>query len=282
MSNDSETSIEDVQNTAAALRAGMALGKPRQVAGCKPYTIIPADSKLAEIPEEAQRPSRIKSNPKLHDAPSFIAYVNKHKDHTTTILADTDNSQVLAILDHHQDRTVNGTGPGNGGRAAYCDHRATYVARHSEEWKTWMGRNGKPMSQVDFATFLEDNEPDVAHPKGAALIEIAEALQVTRSGEFKSKINRNSNSIIFGYTEENNATADSVEVPKEFSVILRPYIGCSHHAITAKLRYKLEDGSLKLWYDLIRAEVLRREAFDAIIKRIADETTIPVLLGTFT
>lgn len=282
MSNDSETEVQDTQNTAAALRAGIALGKPRFVTGHKPYTIVPNGSQLHEIPEEAARPSRIKSNPKLHDAPSFIRYVNKHKEHATTVLADTDASQVLAVIDHHQDSQVNGTGPGNDGRAAYCDHRATYVARHSEEWKTWMAKNGKPMSQVEFATFLEDNEPDVAQPKGAELIEIAEALQVSRSGEFKSKINRNSNSIIFGYTEENNATAGQVEVPKEFSVLLRPYIGCSHHTLTAKLRYKLEDGSLKLWYDLIRAEVLRREAFDAIIKRIADETSIPVLLGTFT
>jgi uncharacterized protein YfdQ (DUF2303 family) len=277
MTEQEEAQVADVQNIAAAIRAGIALGKPRTPAGHRPYTIVPEGANLVSLVEEDPNPSRIKSNPTLHDAPSFITYINDHKGHETHIFADTDNSKVLAVIDHHH-----GANADPEFRPGYCDHRATFAARHSEEWKTWMAKNGKPMSQVDFATFLEDNEPDLAHPKGAELIEIAESLQVSRSGEFKSKINRNSNSIIFGYTEENNATAGQVEVPKEFSVLLRPYIGCSHHTLTAKLRYKLEDGSLKLWYDLIRAEVLRREAFDAIIKRIADETSIAVLLGTFT
>ena len=284
MTDPQDTQVEDAQNITAAVRAGMALGRPRTPAGLCSYTIEPEGGKVVYLRNELANPTRIKARPTLHDAPSLIAYVNDHNAGLAHLFANIDTSTVVAIIDYHR-RLVQGAQSATDESASptrpqYADHHAVFTARHSEEWKTWMAANGKPMSQVAFAQFLEDNAPDVTNPTGADLMEIAENIQVSRSGSFKSKINRSSTSIHFGYSEENNATVNSVEIPKEFDVQLRPYIGCSHHKLTAKLRFKVEDGSLMLWFDLIRAEVLRREAFDAIIKRIADETKTAVLLGT--
>lgn len=257
--------------TAAALRAGQALGEPREHKGHQPYAIVPEGSKLELLEPEAERPNRVVACPTFDDAPSLIAYFNRFKDPASTLFSDTDRSQVVAVLDHHEAKDA----------PRYHSHRAVFTAKHSPEWLTWTRQSGKPMSQVEFAQFIEDNAPDILTPAGTELLEIATSIEATRSGEFKSKIERSSSSIVFGYSEETNAVAGGgkLEVPKEFSVQLRPYIGTGQHRLVAKLRYKLDSGTLRLWFDLIRAEQLRLAALDAIVLRIKDETATDVLAG---
>ncbi len=49
----------------------------------------------------------------------------------------------------------------------------------------------------------------------------------------------------------------------------------------ARFRYRLNGGTLALWYDLLRIEHIKRAAFDSIVEKVAADTGAVVLKGRF-
>lgn len=263
---------------AALIQAGANLGTPQEVNGRKPYALVPKAGGGADLVylerQPEQKPDYIKAHPKFDDAGSLIAYFNRFKDGNSTLFASIDAVQVVAVLDHH----IAGEKP----EAGWNSHRATFTAKHSEEWKVWAGMHGKQMNQAQFAQFIEDNTIDIVRPDGATMLEVALSIEASKAGSFKSARRLDNGSISFGYVEEVSATAGrggSLEIPKDFDVQLRPFLGCEKHRVTARLRYRIDDGQLRLWYELVRHEDVKRAAFDAIVAKIKDETATPILLG---
>jgi uncharacterized protein YfdQ (DUF2303 family) len=262
----------------AILQAGANLGTPQEVSGRKPYALVPKDGGGADLVylerQEAVKPDYITAHPKFDDAGSLIAYFNRFKDSHSTLFASIDSVQVVAAIDHHQ--------AGATPTAGWNSHRATFTAKHSDEWKVWAGMHGKQMNQAQFAQFIEDNTIDIVRPDGATMLEVALSIEASKSGSFKSARRLDNGSISFGYVEEVSATAGSkgsLEIPKDFDVQLRPFIGCEKHRVTARLRYRIDDGQLRLWFELVRHEDVKRAAFDAIVAKIKDETETAILLG---
>lgn len=272
MSNENDTSIEDVSaNATATLRAGIALGKPRQHPGHKAYTLVPTGARLELLPEEAERPSRIKRHPQFDEALSLVAYFNRFADKASTLIADLSTSTVRGIIDHSQEE----------GGARYHDHLATFQAKHSPEWLLWVGSNGKKMDQVQFAQFIEDNAPDVGTPSATQLYEMALKFEAVKTGDFKSAIRLDNGSATIGYKDETVGTAGggTIAIPKEFGLLIPIYQGQEKESVTARFRYRLNGGELTLWYDLLRIENIKRAAFESIIEGIASGTGHEVLKG---
>lgn len=262
----------------AILQAGANLGAPQQVSGHKPYALVPKAGGGTDLQylerQPAVRPDYITAHPKFDDAGSLIAYFNRFKNPHATLFASIDAVQVVAAIDHHEADTTP--------RAGWNSHRATFTAKHSDEWKIWAGMHGKAMNQAQFAQFIEDNTIDIVRPDGATMLEVALSIEASKSGSFKSARRLDNGSMSFSYIEDVTATAGqkgTLEIPKDFDVQLRPFIGCEKHKVTARLRYRIDDGQLRLWYELVRHEDVKRLAFDAIVAKIKDETGTTVLLG---
>lgn len=78
---------------------------------------------------------------------------------------------------------------------------------------------------------------------------------------------------------EVNGTSNGVPVPKEFKVLLRPYIGGEAVGMVAKFRFNKDGGKLTMGFDLMQAEHVKRAAFDAIVESIAAKAERVVLKG---
>lgn len=268
--------IDTNTEAGACLNAGVAIGDIKHRDGYRPFAVLPQAGGGAVLSyiEEAVLPDHVTASPSFDDAGSLIAYFKEFNEGSGHLFANLDACTVSAIIDYHRTDKAAPVSP------EWCAHRASFQAKHSEEWKTWIGRNAKAMSQVEFAQFIEDNLIDISRPDGARMLEVALSIEASKAGSFKSARRLDNGDVSFGYVEQTTATTKgSVEVPKDFDVQLRPFIGCEKHTVTARLRYRIDEGALRLWFELVRHEDVKRAAFDAIVAKIADETQTKVLLG---
>jgi uncharacterized protein YfdQ (DUF2303 family) len=155
------------------------------------------------------------------------------------------------------------------------------VLRHSEEWTRWKGNDGARTNQIDFAEFIEDNAPDIVTPDPATMLEVARDLSAKTEVDFGSAIRMQNGSVQFKYSEQVKGTfgAGNVEVPERFVIAIPVYVGSERVKITARLRYRINAGKLSFWYDLLRAEAVRRDAFLDVQKSIADTLGIRIING---
>jgi uncharacterized protein YfdQ (DUF2303 family) len=158
------------------------------------------------------------------------------------------------------------------------------MLRHSEEWKTWTGHNGQPrkMTQMEFAEFIEDNTPDIVNPRAADMLEMARTLQAKADVDFSSAIRTNNGQVQLKYTENVKGTygAGNVEIPEEFTISIPVYVGSPRVTIRARLRYRLNSGKIAIWYDLLRADAVERDAFMATLEEIRTGIGVTVINGS--
>ena len=112
----------------------------------------------------------------------------------------SDVATFTAVLDYHCN-AIAGNKPGN------CNHRATFTTQETPEWKIWKSANRKPMSQLEFATFIEDNlslfvrPKETNYPVGAELLELVRTLHGHRSASFDSMLRLNNGAYSVNYQE---------------------------------------------------------------------------------
>jgi len=222
------------------------------------YAVLPEGHKLQDLEQYQDRPRRIEKDLNLATARSFIKYVADFGTDYSVVFANLKNQQFKAILDYHD--PLNGPG--------WCQHTATYSCPVDIRWKTWKGNDGKPMPQVDFARFIEDNLIDIANPSGSDMLTIAKSLQAKKNIEFKSDQRLSNGDIQFTYNETTNGSAGQLEVPEEFTLGIPVYEGGAKYEVTARLRYRISDGKLVMWYDLLRPDRMEEDAFKEVEQEI--------------
>jgi uncharacterized protein YfdQ (DUF2303 family) len=264
-----------------AVRLGQLIGEPKTatVNGI-PFAVIPADAKVEDLTkflynQYGERPHRKVATVKVLDAASFIEYWTQFADDNSRAFADETKSTVLGVLDYHAARE---------GAPRWGDHRVQLMLRHSEEWKTWTGHNGQPrkMTQMEFAEFIEDNTPDIVNPRAADMLEMARTLQAKADVDFSSAIRTNNGQVQLKYTENVKGTygAGNVEIPEEFTISIPVYVGSPRVTIRARLRYRLNSGKIAIWYDLLRADAVERDAFMATLEEIRTGIGVTVINGS--
>ena len=184
MPNNLQPDPQGMGDIQAAIAAGAALGDPRQPVaepGAGVFTVLPNTYRIESLENYLPRPLRIDQKVILHDADSFIAYVNDFRlAGPSRIFFDVGQEQFNAIIDYHEIQTP-----------SWCDHTAVFKPRKSVEFETWMATNRKAMTQVDFARFLEENLPDVVEPESAVLLQVALTFEAKKSVEFASGVRLN-------------------------------------------------------------------------------------------
>lgn len=242
------------------------------------YAVIPQGSQLVNLKDlqypHGVPPERIVAAPKFQDQASFCSYVNTYKDDRTRILADVNAGSFLALIDYH--------GVGEERKPEFVSHRASFQLTHSEQWKLWIGQNDKLIPQAEFAEFLEDNRVDIVKPDSATLLEIAEDLQAKSDVNFASKINRVNGSAVLTFDEtiSTKVTTGRIEMPESFTIRIPVFFGEAAVDISARLRFRIQDGKLKFQYKLYRPAEIKQKAFDVTRAEIAASAALEVLLGS--
>lgn len=251
-----------------------------------PLVVIPEDMKVESL-AQFYPPKRIVQAVVLLEAGSFIEYVNRFKDADTLIFSDVTEFGVTfkAVLDYHQAPVTKAeVGP----NPRYCKHTATFQAIETPEWKTWKAANGQALSQLDFATFLENNEQLFVKPNGAELLELVRTLHGHCNARFSTAIRSETGAYSVSYEEDvvikGNAggTASKpgeMKLPPQIEAGMSVFQGASPYKIKARLKATATERKLTLRFETIQFHAVVRESILLLVKQVADKTGIVPMLG---
>lgn len=230
--------------------------------GMSAFAIVPEGYTVTPLKSYLLVPERVTQHVALLTADDFIAYWKRFKSDSSVIFGDERTATYRAIVDYH----------GTGGDAQWCSHTATYGCPKSKEWEIWSGSNSKRMNQASFAEFIEDNYPDIVKPSHAEMIQVSTNLQAKKSVAFSQATRLDNGQSQLMYQEDVKGTVEtkggSMKVPDEFSLKLPVFVGGPAYQIDARLRYRIDDGKLQIWYDLHRPHKVIEAATQAVTQAI--------------
>jgi len=270
-SNENQTLID----------AGCALNGPEQLEGSNiSFVIVPDGYKVVDLEHLLTVPTRKRAAVQAHDAISFCRYFDRHRHVMySQIYADFDQLgerfNVVAVLDDHGPET-----------AGWRDHTCTLARKTSVEWKRWTSKHKSPMSQAEFATFIEDNLADVISaegmPSGSEMLQMALAFERTADKRLKSKVNLQSGGVRLEFVDDDNAdTRTAMQVFSRFTIGIPVFEGSSvAYQIEARLKYRDNSGKLSFWYEMIRTDRAYRQAVAEELEAIAKTTGTIIINGT--
>jgi len=276
METNNKTEAQTVAELCARLNQPTLNVKREGVAVFPNGTIISLENELL-----ADNPKRKRAKVGLYEAESFIEYVKRFIRLGCSIIfgaASETGGAFKAILDYHAAEA------GGDGAAHWGEHICTLTLATTPEWARWLGKNNSPMTQEQFADFIEDNAPDIVSPDAAVLLDMATMLQGKKSVTFKSSRNLRNGSIELAYSEQVEETSgrreDAMQLPDRIIVKMIPFVGCVGVEIPARLRFRIGDtGKVSFTYILDRPFKVLEAAFNAVAAQIEAETSIPVMLG---
>lgn len=216
-------------------------------------------------------PRHKRANVQIRDVASFIVYVNRHAGPHASVWCDSDPArdriEFIGIMDDH-----GGAGADPGWRA----NRTTFRPAFTEEWKTWQQHNKKPFTQTEFAEFIEGNLRDVAtvdgFPTGAAMLEMAVNMEALQEVKFKSALRLMSGAHQLQFEQNDDAhTVTRMDVFQRFALGLSVFVGGAAYQLTARLRYRVREGRLAFWYEIVRPDLTFQDAAKALVDQISSE-----------
>lgn len=251
--------------------AGQFVAGPQEVERSNQYALVPKGAAIMSLEAFCAAPARIRTTVKLYEAASFTKYLTAFKDSGTAIFADREKLTLVGFLDYHQSAQA----------PRWCSHNAWLVLRRTEAWVRWTNANGKRMDQVTFASFLEDNLVDIASPDGATLLEMAKNFEIKRDVAFSSAVRLDNGQHQFTYVEEGTGTSQKgqITIPDRFVLGLAPVEGVEPYRVDARLRYRMQDGKLAIWFDLLRPEDYLKAAFESVVVFVKAQTGLDVFMG---
>jgi uncharacterized protein YfdQ (DUF2303 family) len=257
------------------------------VAVPKHFTLVQVDTESRE-----DHPRRAKGLATMSDAESFIAFVNEFKVAGTAVWCSFDPASAqlsfAAVIDEHAPGVPGWRGLG-----------AAYTPRFSIEWQNWKGSNTKPFGQVEFADFLEKNESDVAladgMPTSLQMLAMATEFVAKQDMSIKSAVRLQDGGVRLSYIADSDAgTLEAMKLFEKFQIGIPVFwttpkldadgasIPLPAFRINARLKYRIRDGKVTFWYELIRPDRVHQaaavELIDEVRKGIGE---VPLRIGSF-
>lgn len=263
----------------AAVQAGQNLTQAFSRDEFAPVLAHPEGTKVTLLtPLKLEAPRFLTAAPIFHEVMAFIAYVNEFKDECSRIFYTQDGAFV-AVLDYHltkEDLIIR--------QQRHGDHTAKLVLKRSPEWLAWDGASEKAMGQQAFAEFIEDNTRDILVPDPETMLRVASGLHATVGATFKQATNQANGQIQLAFNEEINGTVNGTteQIPTQFQIGLRPFMGCDRYPVDCRLRYRIDrsnGAALKLHYKALHLDQITEAAIEAVAAQVGSGTGIVAALG---
>lgn len=221
---------------------------------------VPDTHGLQQIDTEhlLTHPRRAKGSSRHLSAASLVDYLSRHETAATCLWINLDPAtnalSFRAVLDDHGEDL-----PG------WRGHVAEYVPRLSVEWQAWVGMAGKPMPQADFAAWMEDRLPDISHadglPSGADMLAMLLDFEAKQDMRVKSSVRLQSGGTQLEYVNTDDAaTIARMKVFDRFAIAIPVFWGAQRFPVAARLRYRIAEGKVKFWFDLVRHDRVHEAA----------------------
>lgn len=242
-----------------------------------PIVVLNEDQRVEDLAKFLPRPREIDEKISFSRAVGFVLYVKRFAQSSAVVFAKEET--FCAMLDYH---TME--------QAAWCRHVVKYSPRRSPEWLAWENQQGKAMTQQAFALFLEENIENIEAPNGGELLGLIRTFYANVTKKFTSVLDDNGQvaSLKFQKDVTTTAGANQADVPKELTIVLRPYLGIegiemNPEALRLKARISYEiadDGSgLKFQYKILSFDRAKELGFLALCDAIKAKTELSLYLG---
>ena len=232
------------------------------------FALVPEGYRVQSLEKYQMHPQRKQGLVSLGDSESFIRFVTEEKTSTTRLYGKT-KGEFRAVFDDNSTDTAN-----------WRDYRAEVKLEHSMQWNTWIRNNKQGMKQHEFAQFIEDNLPDIVEPVSAVILEVSRSLQAKKKVSFESGIRLSNGETQFTYSEEiqGSSAKGLIQIPESFWLGIPVFQNGTGYKIEARLRYRISEGGLVMWYDLLRPEKFHEDATKDIWKEIEEKTGLKIFL----
>lgn len=263
------------------------------------------------LDEYLTAPERKKGTAIVSTLASLVDLVNREKDSDSVLFADNAENapSLLAVLDYHRAQNVADASnlasadSDATGAPRFGQYRVKYPFPVSKEWKAWKAKNGAPMSQGDFAEFLENRLLDVIEPPSAEveadkplldmaaklggsfadpakLLELSRGMAVHVAGSVKQIVNITSGETQVQFEETHqDAQGQPLRVPSLFLIGIPVFDDGAFYRLAVRLRYRKKEGSLMWAYEIYRADQAFDDAFTEACEKATDETALPLIYG---
>lgn len=260
-------------------------------------------------------PERREGTAKLVELESFCDHVNRFKDADSAIFAEpsTTSPKLMAVLDYHQrcnlptgedvvvGEVVRGEVKPVDGKPRFGKHRAVYPFPLSDEWQAWLAKNGHPMPQAEFATWLEDRIVDVADPQAAftsakrfaealgittfaspnKLLDLSRGLTIHVDERAATKVNPSTGETSVFYSAEHQDEAGApLVIPRAFLIQIPVFRAGTLYQLPVRLKYRLASGRLAWFYDIHNVLKAFDDAFREACDLAAEKTGLPLFYGS--
>ena len=228
-----------------------------------------------------ERPAWVKRMVTLVDVQSFIRYVIEHKGSETRIFASVlqDPFGLTAVVDYDG---TNKVAPAE--RASFATHICKLACTPTDAWREWRGANKQLFTQDNFATFIEERQPDVLEPRGADMLELARSIEATQGVSFKRKIRLDNGDVSFAFDDKTEAVAGmngQLRIPEKLVLKFPVFLGMPEQCIECRFRYRLEGGKLALSYEIVRPQEMILTTLRKMLEVVVDETKVPAFMGEY-
>jgi hypothetical protein len=262
------------------LRAGMMLAQSRK-AEAGAYAVVPEGAELVSLHDYtalAKAPQRTQRFVTLYDDKSLVGYVKRFAQSSTVVFADPEAFRFTAVVDYDtREYPEHGV------------HRATYNCPLSDDWQAWMAINGRWLTQLELAQFVEEHARAVIKPDGADLMELARELTIDRERKFHGGVKSLQNGLIslrYDETDKASVRGGAMEIPSLIVIRVPVFYRGVPIEQAFFLRYKLDNNTVKFRLDAHRLRETKDAAFQVAMDAIAvelpsvpgddGETTAPV------
>jgi uncharacterized protein YfdQ (DUF2303 family) len=296
--------FELVKMPQAAIPQGLAVAEPTIGIMTQPNGAMSVVDLAPHVASLAGKPVRRKGTARATTLDSFIGLVQRHAGANTAIFADANwqAPKFTAVIDYHE-AVADGEGGapkitvGEDEHARFGQHRIVYEFPLSEAWKVWVKFDGKPMSQQEFAEFLEERVHELSSPtqdetntardkfkttvaNPTDLIELSRGLEVLVGARIKSKQNLASGEkqLVFE-TEHRTADGGTITVPGLFVLNVSPFYAGDPLRIFARLRYRPGSEGVVWFYQLYRPDMAIDERVNMDLETASKETGLPTFHG---
>lgn len=255
--------------------------KPFPISNDATFIAVPEGWKLEDTEKTELAPRRKRGKVATTDADSFIGYVNRHGSRlaNTTIWCDANFTagkvNFTAIINDHGDEEHD---------PDWRDHLATFAPVFSDEWKRWNDTNKRSLGQTEFASFIEENLQNIASvegsPSGAQMLEMALSFEANQDMRFKSAIRLQSGGVQMSFVQDDDSqTLSKMQMFDRFSIGLPVFWNGDAYQLDARLRYRIRDGKLTFWFELIRQDKVLEASTRTLIEKIKTDTCAPFFFG---
>lgn len=291
--------------------------------------VVPAGMRvfdpLAWLDARRDYPVRVKGTSTHDTLDSLVADVARNKRDRSTVAwlkQEPGKTSLTVVYNDHAPAAdgveVDTSGDGSG-NANWRDHRAVFHFPFSDAWKAWAENNGKPMSQADFALFLEARAVELAEPSSAGpsamalaralfdadaeedavtdeqaqkmiaspkrLLKLSRRLSLTVEARAKEERDHHGNvSIVYteNVSQENpdGTKADEFARPVMFLVRVPVYQDGTEYTLPVRVETKVAGGKVQWTYRFHRPDKAALDAQNDIAKAFAERTGLAVFRGS--